>query len=1615
MVAENENLTTDQRNNLEGNTIHQISSPLILSPLFSKSFNNKTPGGIYNKSSIFLNNNNQNNQVINENSKYDINNETVDNNPVKRFENFQKQQEIIIKAHNKIQEEILKNEKNFHNSKTLRTIDSELYTKKSEKTEMKQQQQENLIKKQNMDQKLFEEMKQEAEFYKGKILESLNLNEKNKQFQMENFEKNINHLGLDLVSIDPKLKKFSKMKISSEIIMKKIQERLQIEQMQKEELNENKKGHNISEGKKLMEDFFKKKARKQFSSSLSDLNPYALAKPQLNPINSMRNLNAQSMHEKNSIITPEFPIDTSININVSSLEKRLEYEGYRNIINRDLLKEKKRKIHEMKIREMYKSCESPLAMGDKDAISSFNNQEFFSNLLKENLKERQKSLVHKIKKRKVNLIHMKRLANYIIDFVEEIHKYQTDKQCEEIKIEDWRVWTSMFINNQPYSVSLKSNISYFDNNNKISEENEDNNENSSKLKFFETVEMETTYSDALAVEAEILDYVNYKGKYFIEIIPEEALNKILDFFDIMGNDIFENPFNSNRITGNIANPNLNEIAAKRHLLARKSKYRDYEPKDEDIENLTIPKIQYHKNFFLSDIIEIAIDMKYNHSDGNNNNYYFNSFNNNANQFEGDLFQNINSNTNNNNNYNSILDNKGSDTSMLINNISYKNTNTQTTSLAKYPLKHIPIKIILLGKKFSGKKTQAKLLADSYGLKIYSVEDIIKKNLDLLEKLSSPIDQDPKFKNLKKNELDKLLAERHIEEQKFEPIKPKVIKLKEILYKTEDSSIIKDEAMADFVIDIIKNDFPEKLISQVIEEIITKNKRKKELSEELAKLKEEKLVQNIKAKVNPNVKNESYYIQELHKLNLESNKGFVIVDFPNSLTQAKIFERKLTGYTDELGKNKTEADKLKDTYSVLLDITCRPLYSKGLVESGIDVCLYLEADSNECLRRGFNRKYDPQSGVYYHLEDNPPNSDDKKLLERLIDSHDNMDENQLKEGLKNFNLNVNQILEFYNLFGYGKMNFKLLNKIPIFSKQENSGKDYKEQIHHINSEITQIINHLIKVNEEKEIEFLSMHSQLTREKDKDANNPIHATNYALNTNSVIINNNIITIGNTNNNNFAMTNNNNNLVIPNTIIPSVPNSNLNSSMNKELQKTKTALQNGFLLSPNFNSNSEGETRNNGLLGSGQVQNLDEDDFNKYSKKLQEAKRRINSLVSENILSRWNKMYDNYTLSLKVIFKNIKKQKDSIIINYNKLQEKFIEFLGRPSKKNVEIYKYQNKFNKFLEEYPQLVGDLQVKAEFKQDLADLGDRIWEIIDDRKEESIKERKKIMQSGWIEKEMEKFYLNIEKLVALEIDKFFTSFSAIREFYLNMDIRIFHDLSSNFNPADILNDDEVNMLPLEQMGDDEHQGGSMNKTFVFPRLEKLYKNAIKLLLKLDDVLKGVDKIIKNSSMNSSLDISLKKGNIHMSRGTIKNKIYSDSTFVDERREIFIYEEEMKNAIKQEKNKFKYRVTFLKYWAFNILSNMRRVANVIYDNLDLWIIDSIKAENNAMNNLAFYLESHIDKESRVKCEMEMDSFDIFRIVNVEEIFDIAGNETTQNIVHFIRKFYLYAKKQFLIML
>ena len=63
------------------------------------------------------------------------------------------------------------------------------------------------------------------------------------------------------------------------------------------------------------------------------------------------------------------------------------------------------------------------------------------------------------------------------------------------------------------------------------------------------------------------------------------------------------------------------------------------------------------------------------------------------------------------------------------------------------------------------------------------------------------------------------------------------------------------------------------------------------------------------------------------------------------------------------------------------------------------------------------------------------------------------------------------------------------------------------------------------------------------------------------------------------------------------------------------------------------------------------------------------------------------------------------------------------------------------------------------------DLHDNLWEIIENKREDSVNERKNIMTSGWTESQINLYIMNMKYLMKIEILRFWSTFEILNDFY----------------------------------------------------------------------------------------------------------------------------------------------------------------------------------------------------------------------------------------------------------
>ena len=139
------------------------------------------------------------------------------------------------------------------------------------------------------------------------------------------------------------------------------------------------------------------------------------------------------------------------------------------------------------------------------------------------------------------------------------------------------------------------------------------------------------------------------------------------------------------------------------------------------------------------------------------------------------------------------------------------------------------------------------------------------------------------------------------------------------------------------------------------------------------------------------------ISSLHASDPEADqpKGFILDGFPRNEAQAALLEKALTGLDlEKVAERESQASVLAAPLAKEKDASdVKPV-------SGLDAVILLTlSDESLALKRALGRRIDPETGAVYHMELNPPPTDNPGLLERLGDiSGDSNDAEQVQERL-----------------------------------------------------------------------------------------------------------------------------------------------------------------------------------------------------------------------------------------------------------------------------------------------------------------------------------------------------------------------------------------------------------------------------------------------------------------------------------------------------------------------------------------------------------------------------------------------------------------------------------------
>ena len=646
---------------------------------------------------------------------------------------------------------------------------------------------------------------------------------------------------------------------------------------------------------------------------------------------------------------------------------------------------------------------------------------------------------------------------------------------------------------------------------------------------------------------------------------------------------------------------------------------------------------------------------------------------------------------------------------------------------EYP-QYLPIKLVLLGKFYSGKSTVTRYLQNKFNLEIISVDQIVSEaivrfgncedsfdhpeeiaqynflqngyaslmppeeeadnygkkldELDILENKSVDQSEDDKDKLMMTpgRERINVLSPKsdsnspakkgtdspHPEPEASLPRNP-LKSLIRCLYRGEQPS---DELLCRIVVDEIKKRhayMPE-------EEFFRKlNSQREQLIREekdrTIKLQEQthEKVNIVRQKVDLAEKRKEIQVDE-SKFALVPPSGYVLLDFPNSYAQAKTLERIMSDFLPRNERPKSEAQAEKEFLITLVKPSVKKQLPTVLKQAGFDKVLYLEASNDACLNRAFGDYKTPRD-MHYHLVANPPPINQTPLVEKLTFNEVPAKNQFLMADLnKNRSLDLPEMLDLYSNFGSEEDKVNCIVRVDANNDMTTLLSDIDDIVAKLLSKKNSYYASFaekIAARQQAEEEKLKAES-IFREKEAEMKLVEHST-----------------------------------------------------LTDALVKTKERMSSD----------------------------------------------QLKPQVQELLLNLWSFSSKSYVRSSEKCFKEIRDSREVFAVVLAEHQRSFIQYIETDDEKKRWLYEYQKMYNDFIDEHPDILEQEMVKEEFHQRVDDLVAKLYQFAANKKTSLQEERKRVMEDGFVEREMKMLTKTLHGMLQAEIDRYLCFSHIIRGYY----------------------------------------------------------------------------------------------------------------------------------------------------------------------------------------------------------------------------------------------------------
>jgi hypothetical protein len=164
------------------------------------------------------------------------------------------------------------------------------------------------------------------------------------------------------------------------------------------------------------------------------------------------------------------------------------------------------------------------------------------------------------------------------------------------------------------------------------------------------------------------------------------------------------------------------------------------------------------------------------------------------------------------------------------------------------------------------------------------------------------------------------------------------------------------------------------------------------------------------------------------------------------------------------------------------------------------------------------------------------------------------------------------------------------------------------------------------------------------------------------------------------------------------------------------------------------------------------------------------RVYEITDFEKAKRWPRTLATYYRNGMQNFHLLRLQRQTIIRNLNDSQKKYIDFLMRQSNQQETINEFCESYNRFSTEFPGLRGNPSTRDELLNRVDILSHNLWQVIMSRKVESMSERERLMEGGWVSVEMNNLCNYVANLVENEFLRFSAVVSMVTGYVINEDV-----------------------------------------------------------------------------------------------------------------------------------------------------------------------------------------------------------------------------------------------------